>query len=191
MIGALRTTKDESLIRALRESMASIANEQVVTELVAAYSQFDDPRVRLRLGIVHGSIHNPDAAPALLSLAGTEAEALTGPLAHFAVDALARIGTAEAAAFLLEKLQNASAVDESTLIHAIGMISGEAALPILRSAAATNGSTLVRTAAILALGNYEPETVLPILASLSRPDLPSEELHALELASSKIRARVR
>jgi hypothetical protein len=60
---------------------------------------------------------------------------------------------------------------------------------VLQSNALTNANTLVRTAAILALGNYDAAS--NFLASLWRADWPTEEMRALELSMSKIRERAK
>lgn len=189
LISALQSTRHSEIARALTHALAKSGSAEMVDALIDAHGLSRDPHSRLRLGITLGSIDNPGASSELMRVAGPPTRPLSGPLAAFALDALARIGTHESADFLLKGLEAASDADQATYLHAIAKISHRSALDALRSAAVSSPSSSVRTAAILALGNYRAGEVMDILEAVRLEPTPMEVRQALDAATLSVTSR--
>jgi HEAT repeat protein len=161
-------TTDRALLRSALDALGPVATAETIADVQQRYTaafRYDD---RYRLAKVLRNISNPEAAPALIALA--ENADAPPELVVAATESLATIGTPEALACLLGKLQAADPDDTGRLKTAIARIEQPAALAALRFAALGNKDAptdTTRAAAAQALANFRDEETLAVLEQLS------------------------
>lgn len=168
LLGWATITPDRALLRSALAALGTLADAELIADIQRRYAAAFREDDRYRLGQVLRHITNPQAAPALISLAEDDTAPLQ--LTTAATEALATIGTPAAVSVLLGKLETAPPDDTGRLATALSRIDNAGALPALQYAAIGNkdaSSERTRVAAIQALGNFHDAPTREILQRLS------------------------
>jgi len=153
-------TGDATVLRAAGASLSRMADTPVVDGIVDRYGTVTTEAEMERLAQLLSNIESPSATEALLSLAGPVSSAPQDSLQQAAINALAKVGDAQAVSHLLQRLEATPPGEGTALFNSITQINHPEAQMSLLYAAAGNKEVSAgygRTAAIYALKNF-PDT---------------------------------
>lgn len=153
-------TGDATVLRAAGASLSRMADTPVVDGIVDRYGTVTTEAQMERLAQLLSNIESPSATEALLSLAGPVSSAPQDSLQQAAINALAKVGDAQAVSHLLQRLEATPPGEGTVLFNSITQINHPDAQASLLYAAAGNKEVSAgygRTAAIYALKNF-PDT---------------------------------
>ena len=166
LLDTMMQTGDATVVRAAAASLSRMADTPVIDEAIARYELATTAAEMERLTQLIRSVQSPKATEALLSLAGDVSSAPQDPLQQAAIEALAKIGDAQAVSHLLRRLESAPPGEETAIFNAITQISNpEAQVPLLYAAAGNKEVSAEhgRTAAIYALKNFPDDRTVALL----------------------------
>lgn len=153
-------TGDATVLRAAGASLSRMADTPVVDGIIDRYGTVTTEAEMERLAQLLSNIESPSATEALLSLAGPVSSAPQDSLQQAAINALAKVGDAQAVSHLLQRLEATPPGEGTALFNSITQINRPEAQMSLLYAAAGNKEVSAgygRTAAIYALKNF-PDT---------------------------------
>lgn len=171
----IRVSGEPDLLQAAQRALANLCDEalfgEVVGRYLAAVESGDDVEQDTLLGIVR-HLAKPEAAPWLAAWVMAPGTDFGAPLPLAAVDTLGTLGTADAAAVLMDLIDGAGEGRRDVPALAVERISNPEALPLLKAVAsgAAGRSAPARLAALAALRNYEPDAYAPLVRDLARAE---------------------
>lgn len=176
LLETLAASSDPTVLRAAQSALSQIADSDIIREISTRYETSVNKEEKTHLVNILAYAQNSDAVDALMNLASQRVGGTNAALADAAIRGLANIGTGPAVSFLVQQFEAMSPEQAGLVFEVLSKMSSPEAHAALLYAAQGNKEATTeqsRTAAILALANYQDEQTSNLLGRLASADDPA------------------